>query len=242
MNIKLSVVIPCYNEEKRFQKGFNHHFSYLSKQKYPWELIFVNDGSKDNTLKLMRVCARDKSQIKIISYDKNQGKGYAIVQGITNAQGKYILFTDLDHSVPIDTVKNFLKHFERGCQVIIGSRRVKGAKILIHQHLLRELLGRGFTLLVRLLIDWKIKDATCGFKAFEKGIAKKIFEKITIYDWAFDPEILFLCKKLNIKVFQAPVIWSDVRGTKVSLRKDVIRSFLGLIKIRLNDLQSKYSS
>ena len=239
-SIKLSVVVPCYNEEKRFQKGFDHYFSYLSKQKYPWELIFVNDGSKDNTLKLIRACAKDKSSIQVISYNKNHGKGYAIVQGIINAKGKYILFTDLDHSVPINTVEGFFKHFERGYQVAIGSRRIEGAKILIHQHFLREILGRGFTLLVRLLIDWKIKDATCGFKTFEKNVAQKIFNKITIYDWAFDAEILFICKKLNIRVAQAPVTWSDVRGTKVSLGKDVARSFFGLIKIRWNDLKGKY--
>ena len=242
MNIKLSVVTPCYNEGKRFQNGFKHYWSYLSRQRYSWELIFVNDGSKDNTHKLMRKMASKKTGIKIISYSQNRGKGYAIVQGIKGAKGRYILFTDLDHSVPIDTIESFFKYFEKGYQAVIGSRRVGGAKILVHQHFLRELLGKGFTLLVRLLIDWQIKDATCGFKAFEKDIAQKIFSKVTIYDWAFDAEILFICKKLKIQLAQAPVVWSDVRGTKVSLGKDVLRSLFSLIKIRLNGLQGKYSS
>src|SRR3989304_8540116 len=223
MPIEISVVIPCYNEEKRFQKGLNHYLSYLKKQRYPWELILVNDGSKDNTLKLMKTFAKDKSHIKSISYCQNHGKGYAIVQGIINAQGKYILFTDLDHSVPIDTVESFFEYFERGYQVIIGSRRVKGSKILVHQHFLRELLGRGFTLLVRFLINWKIRDATCGFKAFKKDVAQKIFRKVTIFDWAFDAEILYICKKLKIQLAQVPVVWSDVRNSKVLLRKDVVR-------------------
>jgi len=240
MPIEISVVIPCYNEEKRFQKGLNHYLSYLKKQRYPWELILVNDGSKDNTLKLMRTFAKDKSHVKIISYDKNHGKGYAIVQGIINAQGKYILFTDLDHSVPIDTVESFFEYFERGYQVIVGSRRVKGSKILVHQHFLRELLGRGFTLLVRFLINWKIRDATCGFKAFKKDVAQKIFRKVTIFDWAFDAEILYICKKLKIQLAQVPVVWSDVRNSKVLLRKDVVRSLLGLVKIRWNDLKGRY--
>ena len=242
MTTKLSVVVPCYNEEKRFQKGLRHYWLYLSKQKYPWELIFVNDGSKDNTLKLMQASAKGKSSVKVISYNKNHGKGHAIVQGIKNAKGKYILFTDLDHSVPVDTIESFFKYFGKGYQVVIGSRRVKGANILVHQHPLRELLGRGFTFLVRLLIDWKIKDATCGFKAFEKSVAGKIFNKITIYDWAFDAEILFICKKLKIQLIQAPVTWSDVRGTQVRLQKDIIRSLFGLVKIRLNGLQGEYSS
>src|SRR3989344_5701132 len=111
MTTKLSVVVPCYNEEKRFQKGLRHYWLYLSKQKYPWELIFVNDGSKDNTLKLMQASAKGKSSVKVISYNKNRGKGHAIIQGIKNAKGKYILFTDLDHSVPVDTIESFFKYF-----------------------------------------------------------------------------------------------------------------------------------
>src|SRR3990167_2180769 len=220
MATKLSVVVPCYNEENRFQKGLTHYLSYLSKQKYPWELILVNDGSHDQTVELMRDSARGKSNIQIVPYSRNHGKGYAIIQGVKTAHGRYILFTDLDHSVPIDTIESFFKYFEKGYQAVIGSRRVKGAKILINQHFLRELLGKGFTLLVRLLIDWQIKDATCGFNA----------------------EILFICKKLKIQLAQAPVVWSDVRGTKVSLGKDVLRSLFGLVKIRLNGLQGKYSS
>jgi len=238
--IKLSVVVPCYNEERRFQQGFSHYYSYLSKQKYPWELILVNDGSRDKTLELMVRAKKTNKNIKIITYPKNQGKGYAICQGIKVAKGEAVLFTDLDHSVPIDTINSFRPYFEKGYQVVIGSRRVQGAKILIHQNIMRETLGRGFTLLVRFLIDWKIRDATCGFKAFKHEIAKKIFEKITIYDWAFDAEILFIAKKLKLNLAQAPVAWSNVRGSKVFLRKDIARSLFGLIKIRLNDLQGQY--
>lgn len=241
IKIKLSVVIPCYNEEKRFKGGFTHYYSYLAKQKYSWELILVNDGSVDKTLTLMKDAARVNSNVKVVSYSPNHGKGYAIVQGVKAAHGQYILFTDIDHSVACETIKSFYKYFEQGYQVVIGSRRVAGAKIIVHQHPLREFLGRGFTTLVRVLVDWRIRDATCGFKAFENKTAKRIFEKITIYDWAFDAEILLLCKKFNIKIAQAPVAWSDVRGTKVSLGKDVARSLLGLIKIRINDLYRKYS-
>ena len=95
--------------------------------------------------------------------------------------------------------------------------------------------------MVRLIIDPHIKDATCGFKAFETNIANKIFSKISIYDWAFDAEIIFIAQKMKSKLAQAPVVWTDVRGSKVSLKKDILRSLFGLIKIRLNDLQGKYS-
>src|SRR3989344_4160611 len=167
-SIKLSLVIPCYNEEKRFSEGINHFHKFLKKQSYKWEIILVNDGSSDKTL-------------------------------------------------------NLLKEFS-----------------IKNPPLLRQLLGRGFSLLVRLFVDYKIKDTTCGFKAFETKAAKKIFNKITIYDWAFDAEILYLCKKYNIDYAQVPVAWSDVRGSKVSVFRDVIRSLVGLLTIRLNDIQNKY--
>src|SRR3990167_3241901 len=103
---KLSVVVPCYNEEKRFKSGFAHYYSFLKNQKYPWELIFVNDGSKDKTLQLMKKEAKGKKNIRIVSHYPNRGKGFAIVEGVKASGGEYILFTDLDHSVPISTVNS----------------------------------------------------------------------------------------------------------------------------------------
>lgn len=241
MTIKLSVIVPCYNERNRFTDGFQHYYSYLKRQNYSWELIFVNDGSSDQTGKLIAAKTKIDKNVKLITYAKNQGKGYAITQGVKKAVGKYILFTDLDHSVPIETVESFYKYFDKGFQVVIGSRRVMGAEIAVRQHLIRESLGRGFTMLVRLFVDWQVKDATCGFKAFENKIAKRLFQKVSIYDWAFDAELLYLCKKNHIKYAQAPVVWRNVRGSKVSLSKDILRSLIGLLRIRLNDLQKKYS-
>jgi len=239
--IKLSVIVPCYNEKERFKNGLNHFLSYLNKQKYTWQLILINDGSTDNTLELMEGTAKDNKNINIISYRKNKGKGYAIIQGVKRARGKLILFSDLDHSVPVSTVETFFKYFEKGFDVVIGSRRVEGSKFIKRQNLIRETLGRGFTLLVRIFIDWDIKDATCGFKAFTNPAAKKLFSSISVYDWAFDAELLFLCKKYGYKNAQAPVTWQDVRGSKVSLIRDILGSFVGLIKIRINDAFKKYS-
>lgn len=239
--IKLSVVVPCYNEQARFVDGFAHYYNFLKRQKYIWELIFVNDGSVDNTLELIKNSVKKDQRVKTITYPQNHGKGYAIIQGIKAAEGEYILFTDIDHSVPIETVNTFFPYFQKGYKVVIGSRRVAGSIILVHQKPVREFMGRGFTLLVNLLIIRGVKDSTCGFKAFENSVAKKIFQQIKVYDWAFDAEILYICKKLGIKFAQAPVSWSDVRGSRVRLKSDVGKSLAGLIKIRANDLAGKYS-
>lgn len=237
--IKLTVIIPCYNEENRFKTGFEHFYNYLKNTKFNWEIILVDDGSKDKTLNLMNTAAKKNKNIKIISYSANKGKGLAISKGVLAASGEIILFSDLDHSVDISTVNSFFKYFTNA-DVVIGSRRLKNSKLLKRQKPLREFLGKGFTLLVRILIDWKIKDATCGFKAFKKEAAKKLFRKISIYGWAFDAEILFLCKKYRMKVAQAPVEWTDVKGSKVSVTKDIVSSLCGLLQIRLNDFNNKY--
>lgn len=238
--VKLSVIIPVYNEQNRFKKEFKNYYDFLRKQKYKWELIIVNDGSVDKTQTIIKKEIKNKKNVKLISYKNNQGKGYAISQGVKNSNGKYILFCDIDQSVPIETINTFFKFFKKGSDVVIGSRRVEGAKILVHQPKTRELLGRGFTALVNTLIYKGIKDSTCGFKAFENKASRKIFSKITVYDWAFDAEILFICKKKNLKISQAPVAWSDVKGSKVSIKKDVPKSLKGLLKIHLNNILGKY--
>lgn len=240
MSIKLSIVIPCYNEKKRLKSGINHYMSFLKTQKYKWEIILVNDGSVDNTLELMKKYSRTDKRIKVISYRKNQGKGHAVKTGMEKAKGAFVLFSDLDHSVPISTINTFFNYFKKGFDVVIGSRRVEGSKFIKKQNPLRENLGRGFTLLVRILIDWPIKDATCGFKAFTNTAAKKLFSQISIYGWAFDAELLFLCKKYGYKYAQAPVNWQDVKGSKVSLTKDIAGSLWGLVKIRINEARKKY--
>ncbi len=241
MKYRLSVVVPCYNEEKRLSEGFNHYYSYLKTRNYPWELILVNDGSRDKTPEIMQNLAKNKANVNIITYPKNRGKGFAISRGMLNARGKFVLFTDIDHSVDISTIQEFFRYFDTGYKTVIASRRVPGSKFITRQPILREFLGRGFTFLVNLLIYWGVKDATCGFKAFENKTAKKIFKKISIYDWAFDAEIIFICKKLKIKFAQAPVAWKDVRGSKVALKKDILKSLWGVVKIRLNDLYGKYN-
>lgn len=237
---KLSVVVPCYNEQSRFKNGFFHLYSYLKKQEYKWELIFVNDGSRDETLSLIKSTIKGLKDVKILSYKKNRGKGYAITKGVLASKGQYIFFSDIDHSVQISTVERFFKFFGENYNVVIGSRRVSGSKILARQHPIRELLGRGFTFLVDILIFRGIKDATCGFKAFEKQVAKNLFKKLRVYGWTFDAEILYLCKKYGLSVAQVPVTWSNVKGSKVSLKRDIISSLIGLFKIRINDLRGIY--
>lgn len=238
--IKLSLVVPCFNEGTRFSRGAKTILRYLLRQKYSWELVFVNDGSRDRTLAMMKRLASRDRRIKVVSYRKNRGKGYALKKGCLAAQGNFIFFTDIDLSVPIQTLGTFWPYFEKSFDLVIGSRRVRGARILKHQFFLREFLGRGFTALVRFLLAPGIKDVTCGFKAFRSDAARIIFPKCIIERWAIDAEILFLARKFGFKIAQVPVSWSNTSETKVNVARDVVLTFGEVMRILANNLSGRY--
>lgn len=235
----ISIILPVFNEEKRLKQGLEKALAYLSSQPYPFEVIVVNDGSTDTTSKTLQNFT-NQPNFKILNHEHNRGKGAAIRTGVAAAEGDFILFSDIDLSVPIETLASFLQKGESGYDIVIGSRRVAGAKTLTHQVSWRELMGHTFTKLSNLILGTSFADFTCGFKLFTKEAAKKIFSRQKIRNWAFDSEVLFLAKKFGFNVTQVPVEWSDVAGSKVRLPRDIIVSFLGLLKIKWYDLTGQY--
>lgn len=231
----ISIIFPVYNEEKRLKKGLEEALQYFTQQKKPFEVIVVNDGSVDGTAKILK----SWPNLRVVSYQENSGKGAAIKKGISKAKGSLILISDIDLSVPISTIDEFVREIN-GFDIVIGSRRVKGSKVLFHQSLPRETMGYLFTKLSNLVLGTNCSDFTCGFKLFTQKAAKEIFTKQKIKDWAFDSEVLFLAKKMNFKVKEVGAEWSDVKGSKVKFPKDIITSFLSLIKIRFFDFRGKY--
>lgn len=239
--MKLSVIIPAYNEEKRLPKTLEAVNDYLSKQDYESEIIVVDDGSKDGTKKLAE-SFRDKiKNLKVLSYEKNQGKGYAVRFGMLRASGDYRLFMDADNSTSIDQVEKMWPYFEEGYDIIIGSRDVKGAILDPPQPLYRRFLGEVFGFLVSLICGlWGIKDTQCGFKAFTKKATEDIFKRCKINRFAFDPEILVIAKKLKYKIKEIPVYWKNDPFSKVKF-KSMVKMGIDLIKIRINLLKGEYS-
>src|SRR3989344_3711405 len=161
---QLSVIIPLYNEVKRFPQAFR--LVKLWYQRHPgWEFIIVNDGSNDATDRLVTSVIRDYHRIRLISYRKNRGKGYAIKRGIRQVRKPYVLFTDIDFSTPLSEL-TLLSPFLKRADLVIGTRKVKGATITKHQPKFREWLGRRFTDLTNVWLGMDISDYTCGFKLF----------------------------------------------------------------------------
>lgn len=233
----LSVIIPVFNEEKRV-KRLTEIISYLRKQKYSWEIITVDDGSTDKTNTILK-SLKKKLRLKIISYDTNHGKGFAIKTGMLSAKGKYRLFLDIDLSTPINEFDNFIP-FLKKYNIIIGSRKMKLSKVIIRQPLFREFLGKMFTLFSQKVLQINISDFTCGFKCFSKSAAEQIFTRQTINGWGFDAEILYIAKNKKIPIKEAAVLWKNDPRTKVKFPQDIIQSLIELMRIRLNSLRGIY--
>ncbi len=236
----LSIVIPLYNEQERFKEGFEVCKTY-AKQYPKWEFIFVNDGSTDKTAQTVEKMTAGRKQMRLVSYQRNQGKGYAIRKGIQKARMPLVLFTDIDFSTPISELELLYPFIKNGADVVIGTRKVKGARISKRQAKLREWLGKQFTNVTNFWLGLDISDFTCGFKLFKTPVAKKLFTKQQVRRWGFDAEILYVAHRAKHQIVEVPVQWHNDERTKVSLVKDIVRSLSDLITIRWSSLLGKYS-
>lgn len=237
--MKISIVIPAYNEEEKIGKTLEEILKYLKNRDYSYELIVIDDGSIDNTLSIVKGFIRKNKNIRLLRNSKNKGKGYSVKKGIMSAKYPFILFSDSDLSTPIlelDKMINEIKSYD----IVIASRNLKKSDIAVRQPLFRTLPGKAFSLLVNLITLLGIKDTQCGFKLFKKSIAREVFPKQTINRWGFDVEILYIAKKLGYKIKEVPVTWVNSEASKLNVLKDPFFMFIELLKIRLNNFLGKY--
>jgi dolichyl-phosphate beta-glucosyltransferase len=245
----LSVVIPAYNEADNCTQGvLDQVHKYLSAQKYPHEVIIVDDGSTDNTSQLVKKFIADKPAWQLIA-NPHQGKAQTVAAGINQAQYDAVLFTDFDQATPIAEVEKLLPFLKRGYDVVIGSREVEGSKRRGEPRY-RHLMGRGFNFFVSLFAFGNIHDTQCGFKLFKTPVGQKLFSQLVVYGpnhetraftGAFDVEVLYLAHKRRFAIAEVPVFWTHVTTPRVSPIRDSIRMFLDLIRIRLTDLMGRYN-
>lgn len=236
----LSLVIPAFNEDRRIGQSLDRILSFFRGQSYTFEIIVVDDGSTDRTIEVVRGFAVSEPAIRVEPQPRNCGKGEAIRKGMLLAGGKYLFFSDADLSVPIEAVPDFLSRLEAGYEVAVGSRRIEGAVIEVHQPMHRELMGKVFTRVSNLILGLGLKDFTCGFKAFRRDAARDLFSRQRLGGWSFDSEILYLAKRKGYRVAEVPVVWRNDEATKVRLGRDVVRSFVDLWSIRINHALGKY--
>jgi len=249
----LSVIIPVYNEEKRLPKTLEEIDKYLSKQTvaeallhlpprsvYDYEILMVNDGSKDRTVEVAKSLMPKIKNLIVTGYKKNQGKGYAVRFGMLEAKGEFRLFTDADNSTSIDQIEKMWPEFEKGFDIVIGSRDIKGAILDPPQPFLRRFLGEVFGFLTNLIVGTRgILDTQCGFKGFTKRATEDIFPRCKINRFAFDPEILIIAKKMGYKIKEIPVYWRNDLESKVKF-KSMVKMGIDLLKIRWNLIRKVY--
>jgi dolichyl-phosphate beta-glucosyltransferase len=236
----LSVVIPAYNEGKKLPNTLPKIYDYLKKQSYDWEILIVNDGSKDNTADVVKNLSSRIENLRLIDNKENHGKGYVVKQGMLSARGKYRVFTDADNSTSIDHVEKMWPEFERGYNVIIGSRDIEGAKLAVPQPWWRIMVGNVFNLMVQVVCGlWGIPDTQCGFKGFTEKAAEDIFSRTRISRFAFDAEMLVIAKTMKYKIKQIPVFWVNDKRSSVKF-KSMLKMAIDLLKIRLNMVKGIY--
>lgn len=240
--IYLSVVIPAYNEEKRISQTLLAIDKYLSKQDYSYEILVVDDGSKDKTVEIIKKLEKMIGNLKVIANDRNHGKGYVVRQAMLEAGGQNRLFTDADNSTSIEQVEKLLPHLKpKGeADIVIGSRGLPGSVVKIPQPFYRVILGRLSNLLIQIVALWGIWDSQCGFKLFSLKAAEKVFPKQKITRWGFDIEILAIAKKQGLKIKEVPIVWQNAPESKVSIGA-YFSTFKELFKVKWNLIRGKYN-
>ena len=233
-NIFLSLVFPAYNEEKRLSPALEKAINYFSSLNIKYEIIIVNDGSKDKTLDLIKNeikkysnidSIKNKPEIIGVNYEKNGGKGFAVKTGMHYIRGKYVLMLDSDGATDIrdyETLYEQVKN-EEYC-LAIGSRKIITEKA--ERVWYRNIMGIINNFIIRGCIGIKgIKDTQCGFKLFTRKAANDIFRNTHLVRWAFDVDMLYICQKLGIKVIEVPVNWKEIPGSKLVLLPATVSFF-----------------
>lgn len=220
---------------------------YLSGQKYGWEVILVDDGSTDGTSEDLQKIVRARKNWKLIK-NPHLGKARTVKAGVMEASGELVLFTDFDQATPLSEVEKLLPFMQKGYEVAIGSREVKGSERL-KEPWYRHLMGKVFNRVVQMFTIRGISDTQCGFKLFTNKTAKDLFNSLVVYasgsektafTGAFDVELLYIAQKRGFRIAEVPVSWKYVKTVRVNPVRDSIRMFLDVLRIRLTDWSGGY--
>ncbi len=232
-NFKLSIIIPAYNEEKRIPLFLESLINFSLKNLSNYEILVVNDGSTDNTKKVVEKIKKNYDHVKFISYKNNKGKGHAVLLGVLKSTGDFVIFIDADGSIEPYEILKMLKVYKKyEFDVIIGSRKLEESEITHSQPFSRRMFSKIFNLYSNFFFRLKISDLLCGFKGFKREVAFQIFKDLKAYRWEFDVEILYRIKRRGFKVIELPIKWKHEEGSKIK-PLDPILIFLNILKLRL---------
>jgi dolichyl-phosphate beta-glucosyltransferase len=229
---ELSVVIPAYNEEARLPSSVERVLEYLRQGSRSYELIVVDDGSRDGTAETVDVMNEAGAGIRLVRHPVNLGKGAAVRTGVLASKGDLVLFTDADLSTPISDAAPLIRALEDGADVAIGSRALDRTLVEVHQPVYRESMGRIYNLFVQGVLLPGLHDTQCGFKAFRGDVGRSLFAPMESRGFDFDPEVLYRARRQGLVIREIPVHWRNSPDTRVSALKDSARMFSALFRIR----------
>ena len=243
MKSAISIIIPAFDEQERLSDTVRQVLAYIKKEKLSAELIIVDDGSGDKTAETGEAATAEYPDIKtkVIRYEKNRGKGYAVKTGLLAADGDIAVFSDADLSTPIEELSKLVKPIQNGeYDVTFGSRALDRSLIGAHQPWRREQGGRVMNLIIKTMSGLPFFDTQCGFKAFNMKKFRPLLEMMTVDRFGFDVEFLFVAAHNNLRLKEIPVRWNNVEGSKVSVFRDTRRMFTELNQIRRNAKRGIY--
>jgi glycosyltransferase involved in cell wall biosynthesis len=240
--LSYSFVIPAYNEGVRLRPTLHALIRHIQEQNWDAEILVVNDGSTDDTAQIVREYGKMHPQVLLVENPGNRGKGFSVRNGMLHARGDICLFSDADLSSPITEAQKLFDAIAQGADIAIGSRWLQAELQTERQPLYRQAFGRIYNLVLRIFLGLRFADTQCGFKAFRRDAAQRIFPLQRIERWGFDPEILFLARRAGLQVEEVPVLWAHSEGTRLHPFRDGLRMFLEVIRIRWYALAGDYAA
>ena len=238
--LQYSIVVPAYNERKRIGNTLERILDHLKQHQWNAEVVVVDDGSRDDTPQIITKFAAEHPQVRLLQNPGNQGKGYAVRNGMLNAKGSVLLFTDADLSSPIAEATKLFAALEKGADVAIGSRWLDTSLQFQRQPLKRQIMSRAFNLFLRAVLTVPYRDTQCGFKAFTRRAAEMIFPFQRITRWGFDAEIIYLAHRSHLEVVEVPVAWGHDERSTMHPWRDGLNMGKDTLKVRWYALTGKY--
>ena len=228
----ISIIIPAKDEEKRLPLFLRTVIDYCRHSVFSYEIIVVDDGSRDQTALVSRSFQKEFPSLKVISLERNHGKGYAVKQGFFAARGQIVLFLDADGSTQPQEIERHLGLFDQGYDIVIGSRVLKDGSSYVKAKTYRRLIGAIFNFMVSHMLIKGIKDTQCGFKMFRASLVRELFGRLYLEGYGFDLEVLYLAQRMNLRIKEVAINWSHVNGSKVDIVKDSLGMFWNIIQIK----------
>jgi len=235
----LSVIIPAYNEETRLHRALGQVFAFTEHQDYASEVIVVENGSRDRTLEVAQGFSRDHPNLRVL-HEEQPGKGRAIRRGLLEARGEYRFFADVDFSMPVEEINQFLPPACKS-DIAIASREAPGS-IRYHEPSYRHFVGRIFNFFIRALVLPGLQDTQCGFKCFRGPVAEDVLRFQTLTGWSFDVELLVIARRRGYSITEIGVPWYFTEGSKVNVVLDSWRMFFDLLAVRRNARRGVYDA